>query len=130
MSVHYFEPHNSSDLILCSNPECGSEGSKFDFAFFKRAILGAPYYITQTVPHLLQYCPDIDQDDIDEASKNYNDPEFIEGEFQDLKDSTPLDMPAKGKRLITFTDSRQADRTFIGQNATRSRAVTFTWCCA
>ena len=123
LNVHYLEPHNSSDPVLCSNPECGSEGSKYDLPF-KRAILGAPYYITQTVPQLLQYCPDIDQDDIDEASKNFSDPEFIDGEFKDLKDCSPWDMPAKGKRLITFTDSRQGTARLsvkMQQEAERSR---------
>lgn len=91
---------------------------------FNRAILGAPYYITQTVPQLLQYCPDIEQKEINEASKNYNDPEFIEGEFKDLKDCAPEDMPAKGKRLITFTDSRQGTARLsvkMQQEAERSR---------
>lgn len=123
LNVHYLEPHNSSDPVLCSNPECGSEGAKYDLPF-KRAILGAPYYITQTVPQLLQYCPDIDQNDIDEASKNFSDPEFIDGEFKDLKDCSPWDMPAKGKRLITFTDSRQGTARLsvkMQQEAERSR---------
>ncbi|WP_180037012.1 MULTISPECIES: DEAD/DEAH box helicase [unclassified Acinetobacter] len=123
LNVHYFEPHNSGDLVECSNPECGSKGTKYDLPF-RRAILGAPYYITQTVPHLLKYCTDIDQDDIDEASKNFSDPEFIEGEFKELKDCTPWDMPAKGKRLITFTDSRQGTARLsvkMQQEAERSR---------
>ena len=123
LNVHYLEPHNSSDPVLCSNPECGSKGTKYDLPF-RRAILGAPYYITQTVPHLLKYCTDIDQDDIDEASKNFSDPEFIEGEFKELKDCTPWDMPAKGKRLITFTDSRQGTARLsvkMQQEAERSR---------
>lgn len=123
LEVRYFEPNSWNDPVLCSDVECGTEGSKFDLPF-KRAILGAPYYITQTVPHLLQYCPDIDQDDIYEASKNYNDPEFVEGEFKDLKDCTPFDMPAMGKRLITFTDSRQGTARLsvkMQQEAERSR---------
>ncbi|WAU77582.1 DEAD/DEAH box helicase [Acinetobacter sp. TR3] len=123
LNVHYFEPHNSGDPVECSNPECGSKGTKYDLPF-RRAILGAPYYITQTVPHLLQYCPDIDQNEIDEASKNFSDPEFIEGEFKELKDCTPWDMPAKGKRLITFTDSRQGTARLsvkMQQEAERSR---------
>ena len=123
LEVRYFEPNSWNEPILCSDVECGMEGSKFDLPF-KRAILGAPYYITQTVPHLLQYCPDIDQDDIYEASKNYNDPEFVEGEFKDLKDCTPFDMPAMGKRLITFTDSRQGTARLsvkMQQEAERSR---------
>lgn len=123
LSVHYFEPRNSGDPIECSHPECGSKGTKYDLPF-RRAILGAPYYITQTVPQLLKYCPDIDQDDIDEASKNFSDPEFIEGEFKDLKNCTPWDMPAKGKRLITFTDSRQGTARLsvkMQQEAERSK---------
>lgn len=123
LTVHYFELGNGGDPVLCSQAECSAKGSKYDLPF-KRAILGAPYYITQTVPHLLQYCPDIDQDDIDEASKNFNDPEYIEGEFKDLKNCTHLDMPAKGKRLITFTDSRQGTARLsvkMQQEAERSR---------
>ena len=123
VDVHYFEPEKWNDPVPCSNAECGAEGSKFDLPF-NRAILGAPYYITQVVPHLLQYCPDIEQDEIDEAVKNFSDPEFVEGEFKELKGCTPLDMPAKGKRLITFTDSRQGTARLsvkMQQEAERSR---------
>lgn len=78
----------------------------------------------------MQYCPDIEQDEIDEAVKNFSDPEFVEGEFKELKGCTPLDMPAKGKRLITFTDSRQGTaRLHVCEDATRSGTVTFTRSC-
>ena len=128
LEVRYFEPNSWNEPILCSDVECGMEGSKFDLPF-KRAILGAPYYITQTVPHLLQYCPDIDQDDIYEASKNYNDPEFVEGEFKDLKDCTPFDMPAMGKRLITFTDSRQGTARLSVKMQQEAERVVFQKVC-
>lgn len=70
----------------CSNIECGYKGGKFKAAL-RRSLLGAPFYIANTVPTLLEYCPDFE-------GKN----ESKVG-FQSL--------PGRGRRLITFTDSRQ-----------------------
>jgi len=48
--------------------------------FFRRAMLGTPFYISNAMPTLLEFCQDGD---------------------------SPLDQPSRGRRLITFTDSRQ-----------------------
>lgn len=47
---------------------------------FRKALLGAPFQLGNIIPTLLEFCPD--------------------GEV-------PLDMPRRGRRMITFTDSRQ-----------------------
>jgi DEAD/DEAH box helicase domain-containing protein len=51
----------------------------------RRAILGAPFYVTNAVPTLLEFCPDA---------------EVING-------IGPNSLPGRGRKLITFTDSRQ-----------------------
>lgn len=51
---------------------------------FRPAILGAPFLLGVIVPTLLEYCPDIDADD-----------------------HKPKDRPYRGRRMITFSDSRQ-----------------------
>lgn len=59
--------------------ECGHQGFG-ETGPFRHTRLGTPYYISTTVPTLLEYCQD---------------------------DSQPLEKPFRGRRLITFTDSRQ-----------------------
>ncbi|NMU82099.1 hypothetical protein HKB16_04320, partial [Vibrio parahaemolyticus] len=66
--------------------ECGFEGYRGSMPF-RRAMLGSPFYVANTVPTLLEYCPDIDVD-------------------KDTK-LGPQSRPGRGRRLITFTDSRQ-----------------------
>lgn len=64
---------------------------------FRRCLLGAPFYISNTVPTLLEFCQD---------------------------GKTPLDSPARGRRLITFTDSRQGTARIaikIQQDSERNR---------
>lgn len=58
----------------------GCEGAVIPARQFRKPRLGAPFYLGNVIPTLLEYCPD--------------------GE-------TPLDMPRRGRRMITFTDSRQ-----------------------
>lgn len=63
-------------LLKC--PECeGHEGAQRQF---RKPRLGAPFYLGNVIPTLLEFCPDGD---------------------------VPLDMPRRGRRMITFTDSRQ-----------------------
>lgn len=64
--------------IILKCPECtGGSHSKRQF---RKALLGAPFQLGNIIPTLLEFCPD--------------------GEL-------PLDMPRRGRRMITFTDSRQ-----------------------
>lgn len=68
---------DGGDLVL-KCPEC--DGHEPPTRQFRKPRLGAPFYLGNVIPTLLEYCPD--------------------GE-------TPLDMPRRGRRMITFTDSRQ-----------------------
>ena len=64
---------------------------------FRRCLLGAPFYVSNTVPTLLEFCQD---------GKN------------------PLETPGRGRRLITFTDSRQGTARLavkIQQDSERNR---------
>lgn len=58
----------------------GCEGHEVSHRQFRKPRLGAPFYLGNVIPTLLEFCPD--------------------GE-------SPLDMPRRGRRMITFTDSRQ-----------------------
>lgn len=60
-------------------PECGGHHAIAD-RMFRRAVLGAPFLLGEVIPTLLEYCPD--------------------GE-------DPNSRPMRGRRMITFTDSRQ-----------------------
>jgi len=61
--------------------QCGGCGYKpFNHQPFRRSYLGTPFYISNTIPTLLESCQDSDK---------------------------PGDRPSRGRRLITFTDSRQ-----------------------
>ncbi|MCK5356624.1 MAG: hypothetical protein KAJ63_16020, partial [Methyloprofundus sp.] len=85
--------------IVTENETCGACGfnsSKYISAF-RRCLLGTPFYVSNTVPTLLEFCPD--------------------GE-------SPLESPAQGRRLITFTDSRQGTARLavkIQQDSERNR---------
>lgn len=71
--------HEPDNGIEC--PSCkGHQGKRQ----FRPAILGAPFLLGVIVPTLLEYCPDIDT----------------------LEDK-PKDRPYRGRRMITFSDSRQ-----------------------
>ncbi|MEM0514269.1 DEAD/DEAH box helicase [Pseudoalteromonas sp. YIC-827] len=81
---------------------CGFEGYSGSSPF-RRAILGAPFYIANVVPTLLEFCPDI--------SVKSGEP-------------GPQSLPARGRRLITFTDSRQGTARLsvrMQQEAERSK---------
>lgn len=69
--------------------DCGHKGRGQHGRAFRRCLLGAPFYATNAVPTVLEYCPDFEQED--KASSK-------EG---------PNSLPGRGRRLITFTDSRQ-----------------------
>lgn len=90
--------------LICSRKECSYSG--FQGAFpFRRAMLGGPFYVANAVPTVLEYCPDYQDED--------QKPEF-----------GPQSLPGRGRRLITFTDSRQGTARMavrMQQEAERSR---------
>jgi DEAD/DEAH box helicase domain-containing protein len=53
----------------------------------RRAMLGSPFYVSNAVPTLLEYCPDAG--------------------FDKQTNIGPESLPGRGRKLITFTDSRQ-----------------------
>lgn len=92
---------NISGQQICSH--CGFDGYQGSTPF-RRAMLGAPFYIANVVPTLLEFCPDISTDT-----------KCAEG---------PQSLPARGRRLITFTDSRQGTARLsvrMQQEAERSK---------
>lgn len=73
-------------------------------SFLRKAYLGAPFYVANAVPTVLEYCPDPDKKDCDGKS--------------------PEELPGRGRKLITFTDSRQGTARMavrMQQEAERSR---------
>ncbi|PVZ64544.1 DEAD/DEAH box helicase [Pelagibaculum spongiae] len=103
------EPSNAIELGLreieaqCSQPGCRFTGFKDGFPF-RRALLGGPFYVANVVPTVLEYCQD------------FSDP--------DNKSIGPQSLPGRGRRLITFTDSRQGTARMtvrMQQEAERSR---------
>lgn len=80
--VHAFDADSAEDRVLIC-PECGGHDGDGN-RFFRRAILGAPFLLGEIIPTLLEFCPDFD-----------------------AKGVSPLTLPWRGRRMITFTDSRQ-----------------------
>ena len=83
--------------------ECGFSGYR-NSSPFRRAMLGAPFYIANVVPTLLEYCPDYVMEKDEKVG--------------------PQSLPARGRRLITFTDSRQGTARLsvrMQQEAERSK---------
>lgn len=83
---------NESDSCGC----CGFNNSDYRH-IFRRCLLGTPFYVSNTVSNLLEFCQD---------------------------GNTPLESPARGRRLITFTDSRQGTARLavkIQQDSERNR---------
>lgn len=67
----------SEGQLTC--PECGGHHGQGKL-MFRSARLGAPFLLMQVIPTVLEFCPDGDD---------------------------PLNKPLRGRRMITFTDSRQ-----------------------
>lgn len=89
---------------VCSASSCGYRGTSGKQPF-RRALLGGPFYVTNIVPTVLEYC----QDFISEEGKEGVGPDSL---------------PGRGRRLITFTDSRQGTARMavrMQQEAERSR---------
>ncbi|QUM81405.1 DEAD/DEAH box helicase [Moritella sp. 5] len=97
----YSLAHNSAEKTSCV--KCGNAANN-GYPPFRRALLGSPFYVSNVVPTLLEYCPD----------------------FKPEKDSDlgPQSLPGRGRRLITFTDSRQGTARMavrMQQEAERSK---------
>ena len=90
----------SKEQICCECSYSGYSGG----SPFRRAMLGAPFYIANVVPTMLEFCPDY---------------EMEKGETVGAQS-----LPARGRRLITFTDSRQGTARLsvrMQQEAERSK---------
>lgn len=89
---------------VCSASGCGYRGMSGKQPF-RRALLGGPFYVTNIVPTVLEYCQDFTTDEGKEGVG-------------------PDSLPGRGRRLITFTDSRQGTARMavrMQQEAERSR---------
>ncbi|AWB53682.1 DEAD/DEAH box helicase [Pasteurella multocida] len=92
--ISYYQLH--SDKEECSR--CNYSGRGAYGKAMRRGLLGAPFYVINLVPTVLEYCAEIENE--------------------------KLDKPSRGKRLITFTDSRQGTAKLsikMQQDAERSR---------
>ncbi|RLP54977.1 MAG: DEAD/DEAH box helicase [Ketobacter sp.] len=93
---------NAHDLA-CS--QCAFKGYN-QGKFYRQALLGAPFYVANAVPTVLEYCPD------------------FQGDGEERLKFGPNSLPGRGRRLITFTDSRQGTARIsvrMQQEAERSR---------
>lgn len=72
---------------VCSHLSCALPGRNGSLPF-RRALLGGPFYVSGVVPMILEHCDDF------KASSG-------------TKHHGPNSLPGRGRRLITFTDSRQ-----------------------
>lgn len=84
--------------------QCACCSSQHQPVHMRKSYLGAPFYVANVVPTVLEYCPEPDKDD--------------------LKGRSIEELPARGRRLITFTDSRQGTARMavrMQQEAERSK---------
>jgi DEAD/DEAH box helicase domain-containing protein len=91
----------TEDSSCCSSCEVSSTEAR---KFLRKAYLGAPFYVANAVPTVLEFCPDPSKDDCEGKS--------------------PEELPGRGRKLITFTDSRQGTARMavrMQQEAERSR---------
>ena len=108
--IEKFPGEEDFNLFATSN-ECHHCGSlaKEGYLPVNRSILGAPFYVTKAVPTVLEFCPDITIKELEENN---------------VKNISPQSLPSFGRRLITFTDSRQGTARMsvqMQQEAQRSR---------
>lgn len=87
---------NAFTVNCCNEARCSCclHGSN---KVFRSCLLGSPFYVSNTVPSLLEFCED---------------------------GARPNDAPGRGRRLITFTDSRQGTARIaakIQQDSERNR---------
>ena len=106
--IGHADDEGSFRVSLCQKSdancsECGT-ASSHGREFFRGVHLGAPFYLTGIVPTVLEYCPD--------PAKS------------ELNGRSPEELPGRGRRVITFTDSRQGTARLavrMQQEAERSR---------
>jgi hypothetical protein len=94
--VHIVDTDNKTVIKNETCGDCGFDGDKRQKTF-RRCLLGTPFYVSNTIPTLLEFCPDGDN---------------------------PSGSPARGRRLITFTDSRQGTARLaikVQQDSERNR---------
>ncbi|MDP4835774.1 MAG: DEAD/DEAH box helicase [Burkholderiales bacterium] len=92
LRVH--EPSPTEDRTELTCPEC--KNHRKGGVSLRHPRLGAPFYLSNVIPTMLEYCPD---------------------------GKEPLDTPRRGRRLIAFTDSRQGTARIaakLEQDAERS----------
>lgn len=92
--ISYYQLHSNTQT--CSF--CGYTGRGAYGKAMRRSLLSVPFYTINLTPTVLEYCAEIEKD--------------------------KLDKPSRGKRLITFTDSRQGTAKMsikMQQDAERSR---------
>ncbi|WP_031360989.1 DEAD/DEAH box helicase [Caballeronia sordidicola] len=103
-------PSSSDTIELAATPESEACCSRCETGFtespgaLRKAYLGAPFYVANAVPTVLEFCPDPSPEDCDGKS--------------------PEELPGRGRKLITFTDSRQGTARMavrMQQEAERSR---------
>lgn len=93
---------SNDEFPCCASADCewaGRNGS----SPFRRSLLGGPFYVANAVPTVLEYCPDFDDEDSTLSAQS---------------------LSGRGRRLITFTDSRQGTARVsvrMQQEAERSR---------
>lgn len=108
--IEKFPGEEDFNLFATSN-ECHNCGSVTQEGYLpvNRSILGAPFYVTKAVPTILEFCPDITIKELEENG---------------VTNISPQSLPSFGRRLITFTDSRQGTARMsvqMQQEAQRSR---------
>lgn len=77
---------NQVNQLVLKCPCC--KGEQLPSTQYRKPFLGAPFLLNNIIPTLLEQCPEGD---------------------------TPLDLPARGRRMITFTDSRQGTARISAQ---------------
>lgn len=98
---------------ICGNPQCRYKGVG-TYPALRQAILGVPFYITNTVPTVLEHCSDY------QISSSVSE----DGENGTTHRLGPASLPGRGRRLIAFTDSRQGTArlaVLMQQEAERNR---------
>lgn len=103
LNSEFLVPVKIAEEASANCSECGNQPSRGQ-SFLRRAYLGAPFYIANAVPTILEFCPDPSPKDTNGKS-----PELLSG---------------RGRKLITFTDSRQGTARLavrMQQEAERSR---------
>lgn len=93
--------HTTVSELICSNCE---DHFRSEDEFLRKSYLGSPFYVANVVPTVLEFCPDPDK--------------------KDCNGKSPEELPGRGRKLITFTDSRQGTARMavrMQQEAERSR---------